>query len=137
MYNFLRKAIPDERETDAQGRALNKNGTVSKRQPTPVFIRHPIELTTASKKIALMRLRLETKIVTEYARAVRERRIDPFFIPKTPHSSCEKLCDYFTMCVVEEQGGNIKEMQRTMYHRENPYTYLEETTDIPASFELS
>jgi hypothetical protein len=137
MYNFLRKAVPDERATNEKGQALNKNGTVSARQPTPVFIRHPIVLTKASKKIALMRLRVETQIVTQYARSVRERKINPFLIPKTPHSSCAKLCDYFAMCVTEEQGGNIKEMQRTMYHKENPYTYLEETTDIPASFELS
>lgn len=137
MYNFLRKALPDERETNSKGQALNKNGTVSARQPTPVFVRHPVVLSRKAKQIALMRLRIETRIVTQYAEAVRSKRIDPQFIPKTPHSSCPKLCQYFAMCVVEEQGGDIKTMQETMYVRANPYTYDEETTDIPASFELS
>jgi hypothetical protein len=76
-------------------------------------------------------------LITEFAQEVRDGKIDPMTIPKTPHSSCEKLCQYFAMCVVEEQGGDIREMQRTMYHRENPYTYLEDTADIPVSFELS
>ena len=137
MYNFLRKALPDERETNAKGQALNKNGMVSARQPTPVFVRHPVVLSRKAKQIALMRLRIETNIVTAYAEAVRDKRIDPKYIPKTPHSSCPKLCQYFAMCVVEEQGGDIKTMQQTMYVRENPYTYDEETTDIPTSFELS
>jgi hypothetical protein len=137
MYNFLRKALPDEREMDAQGKYLNKNGTVSKRQPTPVFVRHPIVLTRKSKQIALMRLQIETRILTGYTAALRAKEINPHHIPKTPHSSCPKLCPYFAMCVVEEQGGNIREMQRTMYRKENPYTYDEETADIPASFELS
>jgi hypothetical protein len=136
-YNFLRKALPDEREMNAQGLYLNKNGTVSKRQPTPVFVRHPIVLTSKAKKIALMRLGIETRLVTEFASEVRAGQIDPMTIPKTPHSSCEKLCQYFAMCVVEEQGGDIATMRRTMYHKENPYTYLEDTTDIPLSFELS
>lgn len=137
MYNFLRKALPDERATNEKGQALNKNGTVSARQPTPVFVRHPVVLSRKAKQIALMRLRVETMLVTSMADAVRSKRIDPFAIPKTPHSSCPKLCQYFAMCVVEEQGGDIKTMQQTMYTRQNPYTYDEETTDIPTSFELS
>lgn len=137
MYNFLRKALPDERTVNEKGQALNKNGTVSARQPSPVFVRHPVVLSRKAKQIALMRLQIETRIITDYAAALRRKEINPHHIPKTPHSSCEKLCQYFSMCVVEEQGGDIKEMQRTMYHRENPYTYLEDTTDIPTSFELS
>lgn len=137
MYNFLRKALPDERAVNEKGQALNKNGTVSARQPTPVFLRHPVVLSRAAKQIALLRLRVETQLVTSMAQAVRDKRIDPALIPKTPHSSCPKLCQYFAMCVVEEQGGDIRTMQETMYVRADPYLYEEETADIPASFELS
>lgn len=137
MYNFLRKALPDEREMDSKGLYLNKNGTVSKRQPTPTLLRHPIVLTRKSKEIALMRLAIETRIITGFANSVRSKEINPHHIPKTPHSSCPKLCAYFAMCVGEEQGGDIRTMQRTMYTKQNPYTYDEETADIPASFELS
>jgi len=137
MYNFARKALPDERPKDAQGRSLNKNGSVSAKQPTPTFMRHPITLTRAARRIALMRLRIETMLITDLTRALHEKAIDPRVLTKTPHSSCEKLCPFFTMCVVEEQGGDISEMQRTMYVRRDPYLYEEETTDIPLSFELS
>lgn len=137
MYNFVRKALPDERPTNEQGLALNKNGSVSKKQQTPTLVRHPVTLSRAARAIALRRLRVEATLVTSMADAIRSKRVDPAHLPKTPHSSCPKLCQYFTMCVVEEQGGDIKEMQRTMYARENPYAYEEETTDIPLSFELS
>lgn len=139
MYNFARKALPDERSIDTAGRALNKNGTVSKRQPTPTFIRHPVTLTRAAKRITLQRLQGEAILLTMLTESLKAKRIDPATLPKTPHSSCPKLCQYFTMCVTEEQGGNIKDMQRDLYVRQNPYTYDEEhpTTEIPASFELS
>lgn len=137
MYNFARKALPDERAVDAEGRSLNKNGTVSKRQPTPVFVRHPVTLSRAAKVIALRRLQLEARIITAMTAELRNKRINPDNLPKTPHSSCPKLCPFFTMCVAEEQGGDIKEMQRSMFVRRDPYEYEEETTDIPLSFELS
>jgi len=40
MFNFLRKATPDERPRDEQGYYLNKDGSVSKKQPAALFLRH-------------------------------------------------------------------------------------------------
>jgi len=136
MYNFLRKALPDERPMDAAGKYLNKNGSVSKQQPTPVFVRHPITLPRAAKAITLRRLRTEAIMITGLAQTLRNKEIDPATIPITPHNSCAKFCQYFTMCVTAEQGGNIRNMQRNMYTREDPYAYEEETSDIPSSFEF-
>ena len=136
MYNFLRKALPDERPVNEKGQSLNKNGSVSKNQPTPVFVRHPITLTRAAKHIALERLQGEALLITGIAQKLRDKKIEPQYIPKTPHNSCPRFCQYFTMCVVEEQGGDIREMQRSMYTRQDPYEYAEETTDIPPSFEI-
>jgi len=42
IYNHLRKAFPDEREKDADGFSLNKDGSVSKKQPAPFFTRTEI-----------------------------------------------------------------------------------------------
>lgn len=134
-YNFLRKALPDERETNAEGKALNKNGTVSKRQPAPSFVRHQVPLTRQAKIIALQRIRDETVEITYIAEALRNKRIDPERLTKTPHSSCEKLCPFFTMCVAEEKGSDITEMRRLMFVRHDPYEY-DDTTDVPASFEI-
>lgn len=137
MYNFLRKALPDERPTNEKGQCLNKNGTVSKSQPSPIFVRYPVTLTRRGKTIALARLQNEAVQITEYTRAIRSKRLHPDHLMKTPHSSCEKLCQYFTMCVVEEQGGNITEMRKNLYVKRDPYLYDEDSADIPISFELS
>lgn len=138
MYNFLRKAVPDSRPMNEKGEYLNKNGSVSKQQPPPYFVRHPVVLTRPAKRRALERLQSEAMLVTGIAQDLRNKTIDPLYLPKTPHASCPRFCQYFAMCVVEEQGGDIREMQRSMYAQVNPYTYDEENpnTDVPISFEM-
>lgn len=136
MYNFMRKGLPDERETNSKGQALNKDGSVSKRQPNPLFLRYPVKSTRAGKAATLNRLRGE---VVEIARLGNFIRKTPNFqlrnLHKTPHTSCERFCDYFEMCKVHEEGTDIRGMQRSMYRQENPYEYAETTDDEP-SFEM-
>jgi hypothetical protein len=55
LFNFLRKAMPDERPKNADGYALNKDGTVSKNQPSELFVRHKAYRDEAAQKN--MRLR--------------------------------------------------------------------------------
>lgn len=138
MYNFLRKAVPDSRPVNEKGEYLNKNGSVSKSQPPPYFIRHPITLSRAGKVATLRRLQLETRKITDFTKALRAKEFGPDLLDKTPHNSCPRFCQYFAMCVVEEQGGDIREMERSMYTRQNPYVYDEEnpTADVPVSFEM-
>lgn len=135
MYNFLRKAFPDERTKNALGQSLNKDGSISKSQPAPLFLRHPVYMSTEAKRITLSRLRAETLMITAVAQEVRSGKIDPADIPKTPHKSCPRFCDYFTMCHTEESGGNIKLMERTMYTVQDPYTYGG-TTDELKGFDI-
>lgn len=137
MYNFLRKIMPDERPKDAQGHALNKDGSISKTQRTPEFVRHPVVLSSKAKKQALLNIQREAIQMTRLTLALRSKDIKPEALLKTPHKSCPKLCEYFSMCVVEEQGGDYRQMQREMFKRENPYTYEQDTTDIPVSFDLA
>lgn len=138
MYNFLRKGVPDDRERDAQGRALNKDGTVSKRQTAPLFRRHPVRLSNKAKLVALRRLRTEALIITSLTMALRRGDIDPGSLLKTPHYSCEKFCPFFAICVAEEQGINTREMERSSFIRRNPYLYDEDnpSTSEITSFEL-
>jgi hypothetical protein len=137
MYNYLRKGLPDERETNAAGKALNKNGSVSKRQSKPLFVRHPVTLTRASKFIALKRLQAEVIEITTLTKSIREqgKAFDMLTLKKTPHKSCVRFCDYFTMCVLQEQGGDIRQMERSMFKREDPYA-TPDTTDEHVSFEM-
>lgn len=135
LYNFLRKAIPDERMTNEKGQSLNKNGTVSARQPKPIFLRKEVTLTRAAKLVSLRRIQSETVLITEITKGLRSKEIDADLLPKTPHKSCERFCQYFDMCVAEENGIDIRDMRRLMFTRQDPYDYPE-TTDVPISFEM-
>lgn len=135
MYNFIRKALPDMRERDATGKALNKNGTVSARQTAPMFLRHPVRLTRTAKAVTLNRLRDEVITIATTTTIIRAMPSAHTQLSKTPHSSCERFCQFFALCVAEENGTDTRDMERLMYVRQNPYDYGE-TTDDPSSFEM-
>lgn len=134
-YNFLRKALPDEREHDAQGRALNKNGTVSKKQPPANFVRHPVNLTLPAKRVTLNRILTDAALITAVSDRVRDGRIAIEDLSKTPHNSCPKVCAFWAICEAEENGIDIANMRRSLFTRRDPYQY-EESTDEPKSFEM-
>jgi len=133
MYNFLRKALPDNRELNEQGLYLNKNGTVSKRQPLPMFKRHPVRMSSRAKSATLHRLRDEALLLTVTRQSIVDKEIDPRWLPKTQHYTCPKFCQFFAMCTLEEEGADIKEMQRAAFTVANPYDY-QDTTEEPESF---
>jgi len=139
MYNFIRKTLPDLRPRDAAGKALNKDGTVSRRQTAPMFLRHPVRLTRAAKAATLRRLQDEVIEIAVMGLMLRANQAsDPRVVDrlgKTPHSSCERFCQYFPICVAEENGMDTRDMERLMYVRQNPYDYGA-TTDVPTSFEM-
>lgn len=136
MYNFLRKAVPDERERNEQGQYLNKNGTVSRRQPPAYFMRYPVLLTAPARRVTLERIAQETAEIAYVTRLLRNKRADPSTLPKTPHRSCPKFCDYFTMCTMEENGLPIGDFMRTQYIRQDPYAYDQDSTEEIATFEM-
>lgn len=136
MYNFMRKALPDLREVNKDGKYLNKDGSVSKRQPARQFLRFPVKLTRKAKARTLRRILGEAVVITEVTRALRLKEVEPIDLPKTPHHSCPKFCDYFAICVAEEDGIDIRDMTRNMFVRQDPYIYDEETTDETPTFEM-
>lgn len=138
MYNFLRKGMPDERAINEKGQALNKNGTVSKRQSAPLFKRHPVLLSDKAKAATLRRKRLEVLEIIGMTRMLREGKLNPRWLSKTPHWSCPRQCDFFAICTLEEDGADTREMERDLYFRQNPYLYDEEhdTTDDRPTFEM-
>lgn len=127
MYNFLMKKLPDLREENSEGKKLNKDGTVSQRQPGRQFLRYPVKMTRDSKRLALIRARDEALEITEVTQLLRQGA-DPNRLMKTPHYMCARYCDFFSICSAEEQGVDIRSMTRDLYKREDPYQY-EETTE--------
>lgn len=138
MYNHLRKALPPDKPKNAEGKYLNKDGNVSARQPPPFFKRSPFFMSDRAKAFVLRRLEREIKTVA--AKTVLLRRNPNAWkeLDKTPHYSCPKFCQYFTMCALHDEGVDISAMRKSLYTQHDPYAYDEEhpTTDERASFEL-
>lgn len=137
LYNFLRKALPDLRQQNAKGQYLNKDGSVSKRQPSPFFVRKPITMSIKAKMKTLYRVREETVDITLKTLELRTKELSPDRLPKTPHKSCAKTCQFFAMCTIEEEGGNYLDMERAMFVRRDPYKYEEESTEERLGFEIT
>lgn len=137
MYNFLRKSFPDERQRDAAGKALNKNGTVSKRQPAANFLRHPVKLTRYAKAKTLRRVRHEAVEIARVANALRRGDINHHVLHKTPTKGCERFCEFFAICKMDEEGTDTREAERLMFTRRDPYVYDEDnpTTEEHTGFE--
>lgn len=115
MYNFLRKAAPDDRPENAQGEKLNVNGTVSKRQPKPNYLREPVERTRAERRTQIEQIRNEIAWMNA-ARAHPDR------IMKNPSMDCSWGCQFFDMCQLHEKGGTSwKQYAKAMYRVEDPY----------------
>lgn len=137
-YNFIRKALPDLRPRNEQGKALNKNGSISKKQPTPMFERPSITLTNPAKAIALKRVQQDTLTVTAIALALRTGKVRAEDLPKTPHWSCPRHCQFWDPCKAEEAGTDIRPMLKALYIQRNPYTYDDEhpNSDEAVGFEM-
>jgi hypothetical protein len=115
MYNFLKKAKPDVRPKNAQGQALNKDGSVSKNQPTPLFLRHKVDRTRGERATQLRRIQSE-------ATWMRAARKNPELIIKTPTRDCSWDCSFFDMCELQEKGGaDWMEYRDAMYTMQDPY----------------
>ena len=122
-YNFLKKSLPDDRPQDAFGRKLNKNGTVSKRQPGSLFEREMVLRDQAERRSQLRRIQNELSWMN-LARKYPDR------ITKSPSTNCEFFCEFHNMCVLHERGGNDwKEYRRAMFHREDPYADHRKSTE--------
>lgn len=115
MYNFLRKALPDDRPENEQGEKLNKNGEVSKQQPAPLFVREPVDRT---RRQAAMQLR---RIQNEALRIDMLRR-DPDRLTKNTTRECNWDCALYEMCLLHEQGTeDWKEYRDALFVSRDPY----------------
>lgn len=122
-YNFLRKAMPDDRDEDDAGRKLNKNGTVSKRQPAPLFHREIVERTARERSTQIRRISNEAKWMAAARRS-------PDSITKNPTRDCPNMCQFHTMCLIHEKGGSDwKDYRDAMFRVEDPYSDHRKSTE--------
>lgn len=119
IYNWLRKTIrPDDGQWDEQGRRLNKNGTISKRQPPKYFDR---QLTFRGDiEAERVKARVRQEIVD-----MMEARGNPDKIYKNPGPqfmpNC-KFCSFRDMCELHETGNDWKAFRKAAFVRWEPYS---------------
>jgi hypothetical protein len=114
MYNFLRKSKPDERERNTGGAYLNKDGSVSKRQPPAAFHREAVD--RQPREVGNILRRITDKAVV--MQGMREGWIP---ITKNITDMCP-YCPFYTMCLLHERGGKAWQHFRDQnFIQKDPY----------------
>lgn len=113
-YNFLRKSMPDDRPRNAEGAFLNKDGTVSKKQPPDKYVRHLVERAPQELKSQMERLADQVTIMN----GMRDGSIP---VIKNTTRECT-WCPFFEMCKLHERGGQAwLEFAKSEFRVQNPY----------------
>lgn len=113
-YNFLRKALPDDRARDAEGYCLNKDGSRSKAQPKPLFVRHEVLRTPRERQTQLVRIQSEATLMD-----LMRRGEVPLF--KNPTRDCAWDCQFYQMCELHEMQSDWQEFRDAVFHVRDPY----------------
>jgi hypothetical protein len=113
MFNRLRKAFADTRPKDAEGHSLNQNGSVSKKQPSPLFKRSSVYRNAHDSKILDRRIRA----VDREMKLIANKKLEVY---KNPGRHCG-YCAFRAMCEVHESGGDWKYMRDELYTIGDPY----------------
>lgn len=114
VFNCLKKAMPDDRPRNAQGEYLNMNGSVSLKQPGPMFHRY------LSRREPSERVRQARKVIAEAQQMDLVRR-GVLEMTKGITEDCVR-CPFFEACSLDEQDPlSGEEYARSMFSVRDPY----------------
>jgi hypothetical protein len=118
LYNFLRKAKPDERPRNEEGLCLNRDGTVSKRQPSPYFYRQRVYRDEHDREELMRRVRAEAWEMQK----VKAGKLPVYKNPggTWPNQQCNG-CEFLDMCQLHETGSDWEELRRLTMKTWDPY----------------
>lgn len=105
LYTFLRKAAPDPNDTyDEEGRRLNKDGAISKRQPAPYFERIPVYRDRTDRE------RMHARVLMEAAEvyAARHGELPLYKNPGPLYMPNCRGCPVREACELHEVGGDYQ-----------------------------
>lgn len=114
LYNFLRKGSKDDRPVNELGQHLNKDGTVSKRQPPPLFKREIVRRTEIERRNTLERIDAQAEEIAW----VDEGSLKVY---KNPTRDCSWDCDFFDMCELHEMGADWEGYRDVAMVKWDPY----------------
>ena len=116
-YNFLRKGKEDDRPKNAQGHALNKDGTPSKRQPPDNFVRHTEKKTRTQLMHQVEAIQDELFMMD----GMRDGYLPLYKVQVDMGPTACTGCPVFALCEVHDIGGDVEEFKQIAYHIEDPY----------------
>lgn len=114
LFNFLRKALPDKRPKNAAGQFLNKDGSISLKQPPAYFHRQPIYRDWAERENARRRVIEEFSDIEE----IRTSRAGYY---KNPGQFTCPGCWLMDICELHEVGADFEEVKRQTTKSWEPY----------------
>jgi hypothetical protein len=114
VFNFLNKSMRDKRNTDASGRALNKDGTVSKVQPAKRFHREPVYRFDNCRPQVMGR-------AIAHLKELQQARAGNVAILKAADKFTCKFCSYRDVCELHETGQDFGMLLRHSYSQWDPY----------------
>lgn len=130
LYNYLRKAKGDSRPQNEKGQYLNKDGSVSKRQPSPYFERFPVYRDSADRENVMYRVRAEIHEMN----LARKGKIG---IPKNPMFGgvygCP-TCPFYGPCTLHESGGDWEELMSMTHEVGDPYEDYRDDLELEEDF---
>lgn len=115
-YNIARKALPPaDRPRNRRGEYLNKDGSVSKNQPSPLFYREFVERARVEQARQIQRIGQEVLQI----KAIEAGKFAP---SKNYTGDCFWDCDFYTMCRLHEQGAEWREFRDALFVVRDPYS---------------
>jgi hypothetical protein len=114
MFNRMRKAFKSDKPTNAEGLVLNKDGSVSKRQPAPLFKRSMVYRNAHDSDILNDRVIAVSREMQMIERGELE-------VYKHPDKHCG-FCEFKDVCEVHESGGDYQTMFDMMFLKWEPYS---------------
>jgi hypothetical protein len=115
LYTFLRKKLPDERpQHPVTGERLNKDGSISKQQPLPLFKRVPVYRDSHDAIL------LRERVIAQHKEMelVRAGELLPYKAPSRWHCMG---CPFQDPCELHEAGADFESVLNGAYVTEDLY----------------
>lgn len=112
-FQYLRKALKDPRPTNRAGESLNKDGSVSLKQPSPRFLR--LDSPRSPEQVVRQARRVQAEAVT-----MEGMRTGELPIYKNMTHECDR-CILFDMCDAHESGDDWELIRDQLYVVRDPY----------------
>ncbi len=113
IFNYLRKAKAPDKPRNEHGQVLNKDGSVSKVQPAPLFWREQVMRGRANLLRQVQRIAEDVEVI---------QRVKRGEIPvlKAPGEHCN-WCDFSDLCDIDENADDFVGFVEAVFKKHDPY----------------